>query len=492
MMKGNILLLAPIIFPIIIGLIIKEHDLRKYGVKKIYILTGLMPIVNLFILIGLFFMDNQTLTFIAFNNILSFRLHIDEITKFFTLLTSFIWILVTFYSFEYMSHEKNVKNFYIFLSISYGMVLGLGFGGNLFTYYLFYEFMTLSTFPLVINSNTKESMKAGIKYLAYSFSGAALVLIGIIFTYYHGLDTAFSPGGILKPEIIGTNLSLIIYLLSFIGFGSKAGMYPLHAWLPNAHPVAPAPASGILSGLVTKAGVLGIIRFTFYVYGPEAIRGSWLQTTILILSIFTIFMGSMLAFMTKELKKRLAFSSVSQVSYILFGIALLNREGFIGALSHMTFHAILKNILFLAAGAIICKTGKYYTHEIRGIGKEMPITMWTFTLASLALIGIPPLSGFISKWYLGLGGLAYSNYYLGLGGLITLIVSALLTGGYLIPIFVDAFFPGQDYDYSILTSYEPTRFMTIPLIILTLVVILLGMFPNFLIDFFNNIVQTIL
>lgn len=490
-MKGNILLLAPIIFPIIIGLIIKEHDIRKYGTRKIYILTGLMPIINMFILIGLFMVDDQTLIFFG-NNILSIRLHIDDITKFFTLLTTFIWILVTFYSFDYMIHEKNVKNFYIFLSISYGMVLGLGFGGNMFTYYLFYEFMTLSTFPLVINSNTKESMKAGIKYLAYSFSGAGLVLIGIIFTYYHGLDTVFSPGGILKPAIIDNNLSLIIYLLTFIGFGSKAGMFPLHAWLPNAHPVAPAPASGILSGIVTKAGVLGIIRFTFYVYGADAIRGTWVQSTILILSIFTIFMGSMLAFMTKELKKRLAFSSVSQVSYILFGIALLNSEGLIGALSHMTFHAILKNILFLGAGAIISKAGKYYTDELRGIGKQMPITMWTFTLASLALIGIPPLSGFISKWYLGLGGLAYPNYYLGLVGLVTLIVSALLTGGYLIPIFVDAFFPGQDYNYDILTSHEPRKLMTLPLIILTVTVILLGIFPNSLIDFFNNIVQSIL
>ncbi|NLY45744.1 MAG: proton-conducting membrane transporter [Tissierella sp.] len=491
-MKGNILLLVPIIFPIIIGLVIKEHDIRKYGIRKIHRLTASMPIINMFILIGLFMMENHSLGVIGLNNILSIRLYTDEITKFFTILTTFIWILVTFYSFEYMSDEKNVKSFYMFLSISYGLVLGLGFAGNMFTYYLFYEFMTLFTFPLVIHSKTKDSMKAGIKYLAYSFSGAALVLIGIIFTYYHGVDTEFRSGGILNPDIINNNITLIIYLLTFIGFGSKAGMYPLHAWLPNAHPVAPAPASGILSGIITKAGVLGIIRFTFYVYGANTIRGSWVQTTILILSIFTIFMGSMLAFRTKELKKRLAFSSVSQVSYILFGIALLSREGFIGALSHMTFHAILKNILFLGAGAIIYKADKYYTHELKGIGKQMPITMWTFTIASLALIGIPPLSGFISKWYLGLGGLGFTNYTLGVVGVVTLIVSALLTGGYLIPIFVDAFFPGQDYNYNIRISYEPTKFMTIPLIILTVVVVLLGIFPNFLIVLFNNIALSIL
>ena len=485
-MKGNILLLVPIVFPIVVGLFMKRLEL-----KKVYKLAASMAIINLFILIGLFISSSNTLDIIKLTNLLIIRLQIDEISKFFTLLTTFIWILVTFYSFEYMSYEKDIKTFYKYLSITYGLIIGLGFAGNMFTYYLFYEFMTLMTFPLVIHSRTKESMSAGIKYLVYSFAGAAFVLIGIFYTYYIGIDVNFTEGGLLNPENIN-NLSLSIYLLAFIGFGSKAGMYPLHAWLPSAHPVAPAPASGILSGIVTKAGVLGIIRLTFYVYGAEVIRGTWTQTTILILSMFTIFMGSMLAFRTTHLKERLAYSSVSQVSYILFGIALLNRSGLIGGLSHMTFHAIIKNVLFLGAGAIICQAGKHYTYELKGIGKEMPITMWTFTLGSLALIGIPPLSGFVSKWYLGIGGLGFPNYILGVIGLVTLIVSALLTGGYLIPIFVDAFFPGQDYEYNRLTNFEPSKFMTIPLIILTAAAVLLGIFPNFLIDFFKIIAGTII
>lgn len=485
-MNGNLLLLVPIIFPIISGLIMKRME-----IKKVYRLAASMAIINLFILIGLFRMNGNTIDLISLSNLLTIRLHIDSISKFFTILTTFIWILVTFYSFEYMSHEKDIETFYKYLSIAYGLIIGLGFAGNMFTYYLFYEFMTLMTFPLVIHSKTKESMSAGIKYLVYSFSGAAFVLIAIFYTYYNGIDVNFSAGGILNPNNIN-NMSLTIYLLAFIGFGSKAGMYPLHAWLPSAHPVAPTPASGILSGIVTKAGVLGIIRLTFYVYGADVIRGTWVQITILILSMFTIFMGSMLAFRTKHLKERLAYSSVSQVSYILFGIALLNTDGLIGGLSHMTFHAILKNILFLGAGAIICQTGKYYTTELRGIGKEMPITMWAFTLGSLALVGIPPLSGFISKWYLGIGGLGFPNYTLGVIGVITLIVSALLTGGYLIPIFVDAFFPGQDYEYNKLTNFEPTKFMTVPLIILTISAVLLGVFPNFLIDFFKTVAGSII
>ena len=486
-MSGNILLLVPIVFPIITGLIMKRLE-----IKKIYILAASMAIINLLLIIGLFTMDKQSLDVIRLSNLLTIRLVIDDISRFFILLISFIWILVTFYSFEYMSHEKDIPTFYKYLSITLGMIIGLGFAGNMLTYYLFYEFMTLMTFPLVIHSKTEESMRAGIKYLAYSFSGAALVLIAIMFTYYYGLDTNFTAGGILDPNRININISLFVYLLAFIGFGSKAGMYPLHDWLSSAHPVAPAPASGILSGVITKAGVLGIIRLTFYVYGADFIRGSWAQTIIIVLTLFTVFMGSMLAYRTKHLKERLAYSSVSQVSYILFGIALLNTEGLIGGLSHMTFHAIIKNILFLGAGAIICQTNKHYTDELKGIGKEMPITMWTFTLGSLALIGIPPLSGFISKWYLGIGSLGYMNYALGVVGVVTLIVSALLTGAYLIPIFVDAFFPGQEYDYNKLRNFEPTKLITIPLLILTAAAVLLGMFPNSLIEFFQSIADTII
>lgn len=485
-MNGNVLLMVPIIFPIIVGLWVQRLE-----IKKIYKLAAVMAIINFVILIGLFMIHDNTLDILRLSDLLTIRLQIDGISKFFTLLTSLIWIFVTFYSFEYMSHEKDIETFYKYLSITYGLIIGLGFAGNMFTYYLFYEFMTLMTFPLVIHERTKESMHAGIKYLVYSFSGAAFVLIAIFYTYYTGTDINFTAGGLLNPDNIN-HLSLIIYLLAFIGFGSKAGMYPLHAWLPSAHPVAPAPASGILSGIVTKAGVLGIIRLTFYVYGADIIRGTWAQTTILILSMFTIFMGSMLAYRTTHLKERLAYSSVSQVSYILFGIALLNTEGLIGGLSHMTFHAIIKNILFLGAGAIICQAGKHHTTELKGIGKEMPITMWTFTLGALALIGIPPLSGFISKWYLGIGGLGFPNYTLGVIGVVTLIVSALLTGGYLIPIFVDAFFPGQDYEYHKLTNFEPSKFMTVPLIILTAAAVLLGMFPNFLIEFFKGIAGTII
>ena len=206
----------------------------------------------------------------------------------------------------------------------------------------------------------------------------------------------------------------------------------------------------------------------------------------------TVFVGSMLAFKEKLLKKRLAYSSVSQVSYVLFGLFLFTPEGFLGALLQVVFHAVAKNILFLSAGSIIYMTHKTRVDELRGIGKQMPIVMWCFTLASLSLIGIPPASGFFSKWFLATGAITPEFGALGYVGAATLMVSALLTAGYLLPIVKDAFFPGKDFDYPRLKKKEPSPLMTVPLIILSVAVIGLGMFPNGLVLAINNICGAIL
>lgn len=486
-MDNNYLLLLPIIIPILSGLSIRSSNL-----DKIYRQTGITVIVNFVILISIYLMARTPLDFLNLTENLTIRLGVDDISLFFTALAGFIWIFVTFYSFEYMRIEEDVKSFYRFFLISYGLVIGIGFSGNLFTFYLFYEFMTLMTLPLVTHARNEESIRAGINYLIYSIGGAALVLVAIIYSYYYGVVTNFVPGGMLEPSVFRTQTALIVYFLGFLGFGSKAGMFPLHAWLPLAHPVAPAPASGILSGIITKAGVLGIIRLTYFVFGADFIRGTWAQYLLMGLALFTIFMGSMLAFGTDLMKERLAYSSVSQVSYILFGLILLNTQGLMGGLLHMTFHALIKNILFLGAGAMICQKNIHLTTRLQGIGKEMPIVMWTFTIASLALIGIPPLGGFLSKWYLGMGGLNFENFNLGLFGVVVIIISALLTGGYLIPIFVDAFFPGDEYEYNRLIICEPSKLMTRSLMVLTIAAVVIGLFPGPLVNFFQGIASTLL
>ena len=217
---------------------------------------------------------------------------------------------------------------------------------------------------------------------------------------------------------------------------------------------------------------------TYYLFGVDFLRGTWAQTALLVLSIVTIFMDSMLAYKEKLLKKRLAYSTVSNVSYVVFGLMLMCPVGFMGALLQVVFHAVAKNILFLCAGAIIYKTHKTYVSELKGIGKEMPIVMWTFALASLSLIGIPPTSGFVSKWYLAQGGLLPQSGTLGLVGVAVLMVSALLTAGYLMSIVVNGFFPGKDFDYASLQKKEPNYLMTVPLVLLSIAVVGFGMMPE--------------
>ena len=282
-------------------------------------------------------------------------------------------------------------------------------------------------------------------------------------------------------------MTLFVVLLMIIGFGTKAGMFPMHGWLPTAHPVAPAPASAVLSGIITKSGVLAIIRIIFYTVGPELVRGTWVQYTWMTLALLTVFMGSMMAYKEKLLKKRLAYSTVSQVAYILFGLSVLNESGMMGALSHFVFHSVVKNGLFLAAGAVIYKTGRKTVGELGGIGKEMPVTMWCFTLASITLVGIPPTSGFISKWYLAMGSLrAGTGFFTWLGPVI-LLLSAMLTAGYLLPVSIKAFFPGSDYDYEALQKKEPNLLMTIPMVLYAAAALLLGMFPGAFMGFLQNL-----
>ncbi|MDE6202647.1 MAG: proton-conducting membrane transporter, partial [Lachnospiraceae bacterium] len=276
------------------------------------------------------------------------------------------------------------------------------------------------------------------------------------------------------------------------GFGGKAGMVPMHAWLPTAHPVAPAPASAILSAVIVKVGVLAVVRVVYYIFGVSFLKGTWVQTVWMTLTLLTVFMGSMLAYREPVLKKRLAYSTVSQLSYILFGFSVMNAGSVTGGLLHVLCHGFIKAALFLCAGAVIYMTGKTRVEELRGIGKEMPLLIWCYTIASLGLIGIPPTGGFISKWYLAEGALSSGIMGFNWIGPVILLVSALLTAGYLLPVTIYGFFPGADYDYGNLKKKEPSRLMTIPVLVLTVLSVLMGLFPEGIIDYLSRIVIKIM
>ena len=478
-MWNNVLLIIPIILPVLAGLAAR----KTAGSKARHLIVAGALIANFAITIAAALWGSQELILWHFTESIPVLLSVDNISRLFAILISCMWMLVGIYSFEYMAHEENEQRFYLFYMISLGVLIGLSFSGNIVTLYMFYELMTLLTLPLVLHEMTKEAVAAGIKYLLYSVFGASLALFGIFLFYRYGGIT-FTPGGLLTAETVSGHESLMRWgvFAMIVGFGVKAGMFPLHGWLPTAHPVAPAPASAVLSGVITKAGVLGVIRTVFYLAGPDFIRGTWVQTAWMTLAICTVFMGSMLAYRENLLKKRLAYSTVSQVSYVLSGLATLTPVGFVGALLHIVGHSAIKNTLFMSAGSIICKTGKTRVDELKGIGKEMPVVMWCFTIVSAGLIGIPPTCGFISKWYLASGALSLDASPFAWIIPAVLLVSAILTAGYLLPITIGGFFPGHDFDYSALQKKEPSWIMLTPMLVLAAAVVLIGLFPGQLID----------
>ncbi|MCR5465294.1 MAG: proton-conducting membrane transporter [Lachnospiraceae bacterium] len=415
----------------------------------------------------------------------------DGVSHVFAGITAFMWFLSTWFSFGYLKEDERETKYQMFSLLSLGALLGVCYSGNLITTYLFYEMMTLVTFPLVLHERTKEAVSAGLTYLYYSVAGAFLGLCGIFFLYANAMDgdrpggkLAYLEGGFLKAGASKSVLLPVICLM-LVGLACKAGMFPLHGWLPKAHPVAPSPASALLSGNITKMGILFTVRVIFYSVGQEFLQETWVMDVLLCLSLFTVFMGSMLAFREKLLKKRLAYSTVSQTSYCLTGIYLLSGTALTGALMHVVFHSVIKNLLFLCAGAIIVQTGKKSVSELKGIGRIMPATMRCFTVAGLALVGIPPLSGFISKWYLAEGAIES-----GLPGFmylvpVVLLISALLTAGYLLTISADAFFGKTEEE----TARCPkSMYLLPPLIIGAILAVVLGIFPNPLTDFLERIV----
>ena len=487
------MLLLSILFPVLLGLgILLAREFKNR--KALLTLTGAGLIVTAALGLGVVLGGETELLLFSFGENLDLYFRVDTMGKLFAVVVNVVWVLSGFFAFEYMKHEQEEKRFFGFYLMVHGILHGLVFSGGLVTFYLFYELMTLLSVPLILHSRSGDAIKGGLKYLFYSLFGAYMVLFSLFFLNRFAKSLTFQPGGNLDLGAVAGNETLmrVVAFCAILGFGVKAGMFPLHAWLPTAHPVAPAPASAVMSGIIVKMGVLGMVRVVYYLIGADFLRGTWVQTAWMSLALATVFMGSMLAYREKVMKKRLAYSTVSQASYILFGLSLLQPDAMTGALLHVVFHAVIKSCLFLCAGAIIYKTHKTNVSELRGIGKEMPVAIWCYTFASAALIGIPPASGFISKWYLATGALNSGVEVFSWLGPVVLLTSALLTAGYLLPITVNGFLPGAEYPYGELKKKEPNLTMLLPLLILAALAVLLGIFPGALTDCITELVNTVL
>jgi len=481
-------ILVAILLPVLGGVLVPLLPFKGRKTMMIYIeaVTILTSIIVWGVLSG---GKTEVFHLIYFIEDLSISFKIDGLTMVFAGLVSVLWPLATLYAFEYMEHESHEKIFFMFYSMTYGVTLGIAFASDMLSMYFFYELLTLSTVPLVVHTLKREAILATRKYLYYSIGGAAFALMGLVFIIIYGNTSEFTLGGVLSMEMIGdkTNLLLWIYLFAFMGFGVKAAIWPLSGWLPSAG-VAPTPVTALLHAVaVVKAGVFAIIRLTYYSFGTEFLRGTWVQYVVMIFAIITIIYGCSRAVKETHIKRRLAYSTVSNLSYVIFGVTLMTPAGLVGALMHLICHAIIKICSFMCAGAFMHQTGKSHVYDMDGMGRRMPVVFGCFTVSALGLMGVPGMAGFISKWNLANAAVESENV-LAYIGIAALLVSALLTAIYMMTVVARAFFPNTQFDYqSIAKITDPGWKMCLPLLVCAAGTIALGLFSGPIAQFFGNI-----
>ena len=472
----EIYLAVPVFLPILGGICMlalgKKFSGRQKETEMAFLVEGIVvlnSLVTAFLLMR-FAGSGQTecgkmVLFRLFDSLtVSFKL--DRMGSVFAGLVAFLWPLATLYAFEYMKEEERKAAFFSFYTMTYGVTMGIALSGNLVTMYLFYEMLTLVTFPLVLYPMTKEAARASRSYLYYSIGGAAFAFLGLVFVlgYSSTGNTEFLPGGVLdltraegRKQVL-----LFIYVLAFFGFGVKAALLPCYRWLPKAT-VAPTPVTALLHAVaVVKSGAFAIMRLTYFSFGTEFLRGTWAQWVVMTAALVTIVFGSTMAVREVHWKRRLAYSTISNLSYILFGASMMSPLGLAAALSHLVTHAFMKICSFFCAGAVMHQTGKTYVYELDGMGKRMPVTFGCLTVASFSLMGIPLFAGFISKWNLGqaafrcagdfaavpaqqmaggTGILGTAGRWLPYVGVAVILYSALMTGIYMLTVLVRAYFP---------------------------------------------------
>ena len=473
------MILSVILIPVITGILVLLIPFKKRSHMEIF-LEGMVILNSILVWTLLVHRPENIFTLANFTGNLSISFDVDGMGMVFGGLVSALWPLATLYAFEYMTKEEHEKVFFMFYTMTYSVTLGISFSANLLTMYFFYELLTLVTVPLVMHTLTREAILASRKYLYYSLGGAAFAFIGLIFIIIYGNTTDFVLGGVLDPEKIGarTNVLLLIYVIAFMGFGVKAAISPFNSWLPDAG-VAPTPVTARLHAVaVVKSGAFAIIRLTFYSFGTDFLRGTWAQDVVMAIVMFTIVYGCSRAIKETHIKRRLAYSTISNLSYILFGVTVMTPTGMIGALTHLIFHAVIKIAAFFCAGAIMHQTGRQYVHELDGMGCKMPCVFGVFTVSALALMGVPGLAGFISKWNLASAAVESGNG-LAYGGIVCLLVSALLTAIYMFTIVIRAFFPGRNFEISSLEGIkDPNWKMLVPLFIFTAFIIFFGLYSG--------------
>ena len=362
---------------------------------------------------------------------------VEPLGLIFAAIASFLWIVTSIYSIGYMRahHEVNQTRFYFFFAIALFSALGVAFAGNLLTLFLFYEVLSLSTFPLVAHHGTPEAIKGARTYLGILLgTSIGFLLLAIVWTWSLTGTLDFRAGGILAGKVEGPMTGVLLFLFMY-GTG-KAALMPFHRWLPAAM-VAPTPVSALLHAVaVVKAGVFTVLKIIIYVFGIDFLSSTGASVWLMWVAAATLLLASLVAMRKDNLKARLAYSTVSQLSYIVLGGALATGASVIGGGLHIAMHAFGKITLFFCAGAILVASHKTLVSELDGIGRRMPLTMGAFVIGSLSIIGIPPMGGALSKWHLMLGAADAGQYVI----IAIWMLSSLLSAAYLMPVIARAFF----------------------------------------------------
>jgi multicomponent Na+:H+ antiporter subunit D len=406
-------------------------------------------------------------------------LRADPLSALFMALSSMLWLLTTIYAIAYLEGSPNRSHFFGYFSICVTVTIGIALAGNLLTFLFFFEMLTLSTYPLVVHRGTAEAMAAGRVYLIYTLAGGLVLFLGVVWLQVLAGPVDFNSEGQLLPLLDSHKKSLrLIFFLLVAGVGVKAAFVPLHGWLPRAM-VAPAPVSALLHAVaVVKAGAFGIIRIVLDVYGLTMARQLSLLFPLLLLATVTIVYGSIMALRQDNLKRRLAFSTVSQVSYIALGISIGSPLAIMGGMVHLVHQGIMKITLFFCAGNIAETLGVHNISRLNGVGRRLPLTMAAFTLAAMGMIGLPPMAGFVSKWYLGLGALEQGqDWIIGI-----LVISTLLNAAYFLPILYAAWFKEQEGEWpddsGRVGPWETHWMLIVPPAITAIISLLVGLLAN--------------
>ncbi|MEK6725628.1 MAG: monovalent cation/H+ antiporter subunit D family protein [Deltaproteobacteria bacterium] len=466
----------------------RRPNLREFwsvlaGVIILLIVSSMLPSV----LSG----NSLELTLAEFFPGISLRLRVDALALMFALTASFLWILTTMYSIGYMRslNEHSQTRFFACFAGAVSATMGAAFSANLLTLYFFYEIITMITYPLVSHKDTSEALAGGKKYIAYLLgTSKAFLLPAIILTYIIAGTLEFTAGGILHGG--DSTLLTVVYVLFIAGF-AKAAIMPLHNWLPSAM-VAPTPVSALLHAVaVVKVGVFSILRVILFVFGTGTLKTLGLGMPTAYFVSFTIVVASVIALTKDNLKARLAYSTISQLSYIVLGAALLTPSGITGGIVHITNHAFAKITLFFCAGSIYAVAHKSNISEMAGIGRKLPFTMTAFSIGVLGMIGAPPAGGFATKWYLAIGAMEAGS----MAVLLVLLSSTVLNAAYFLPIVYTAFFKspedghhghiGNDHGHG--EEIKENPYIAVPLVISAIGSLALGFYPDILLSFVRRI-----